>query len=327
MMNRKQFLRAGFASAVATTLPLKLAAQSRWPAAPVKVIVPFAAGGTTDIVARALVARLNETVGQGFVVENRGGAGGTIGADALAKSAPDGLTLGIGTVSTHAIAPAVMPQVPYRVSSDFTAIALMATTPVAVFAHPSLGVSGLDELRELVRTRPGTYHFGSPGNGSLGHLAGLWFNQLSGGELTHVPYRGSAPAMQDLLAGRIHIMFENVPTPLAYVRSGGLRALAVAGPRRASALPDVPTTAEAGFADLQLLTWTMLLAPGRLPADLTATINQAANHALGDSKTRARLAELSVDVQQGSSEQAHRFLEQEAGKWAQVVKRSGVVFS
>lgn len=324
MMYRKDFLRAGFAVSAGLVLPRLARAQGKWPSGPIKVVVPFAAGGTTDIVARIVGARMAEALGQAVVIDNRAGAGGAIGADAVAKAARDGYTVGIATVSTHAIAPAITRSLPYKAGQDFAPVAVLATTPIAVFVHPSVGATSLADLRRIVKARPGAYNYGSPGNGSLGHLAGQWFNQLAGVELTHVPYRSSTPAMHDLLAGRVHVMFENIPTPLPHVRSGALRALAVLAPSRVGVLPDVPSAAEAGMPEFQALTWTMLVAPAGTPAEVIQVLNASSGVALKDEKVRARLAELSVDVQGGTSDQATRFLQTEIAKWDVLAKRAGV---
>lgn len=326
-MDRKRFLQAGLAASVAALLPLRSVGQGRWPAGPVKLVVPFGAGGTTDLVARIVGARMADALGQPVVIDNRAGAGGAIGADAVAKAPKDGYTFGVGTVSTHAIAPAITRTLPYKVAQDFAPIAVMATTPIAIFVHPTLNAGSLAELQRVIQADPGRYNFGSPGNGSLGHLAGVWFNQLAGTDLKHVPYRSSTPAMQDLLAGRVHVMFENIPTPLPHVRSGALRALAVLAPSRVAALPDVPTSTEAGMAQFQALTWTMLLAPAGTPPAVIAAANGAVNAAVRDAQVKARLAELSVDCQGGSPEEAARFLAAEGTKWEALARKSGVTFA
>lgn len=325
-MDRKQFIRSGLALGLGSIVPFTARAQARWPNGPVKLLVPFAAGGTTDAVARMVGARLAEILGQPVVVDNRAGAGGAIGADAVAKAPKDGYTFGIATVSTHAIAPAIAKALPYKADQDFAPVGLIATTPIAIFAHPSLGASNLADLRRVLKEKPGEYNYGSPGNGSLGHLAGVWFNQLMGTELRHVPYRSSTPALQDLLAGRVHVMFENIPTPLAHVRAGNLKAISVMAPERVAVLQDVPTTVEAGMPDFQALTWTMLVAPSGTPAEVVATANQALNQALRDEKLRAKLAEVSLEARGGTPEQASSYLKGEIGKWASLARKSGAVF-
>jgi tripartite-type tricarboxylate transporter receptor subunit TctC len=203
MLNRRSFLRLCAATPAGATYASPSFAQAGWPARHITAVVPFAAGGTTDLIARMIAAPMSRILGQQVVIENRVGAAGTLGSDFVAKAPKDGYTFAIGTVSTHAIAPAIMRRPPYNPATDFTAIALLATTPLGVFLHPSVGASTLAGLRDKALASPGAFNFGSPGHGSLGHLAGAWFNQLAGTDLTHVPYRGSAPALQDLLGGRI----------------------------------------------------------------------------------------------------------------------------
>jgi tripartite-type tricarboxylate transporter receptor subunit TctC len=323
MTDRRRLLHIWMAAGLGALLSATASAQEKWPSRPVKLVVPFAAGGTTDLVARVFAASMSQTLGQQVIVENRAGGGGTVGADAVAKAPKDGYTLCVGTVSTHAIGPALMRSPPYRPDGDFAPVAVMATTAIAILAHPSVGAVTLADLREKVRAKPGAFNFGSPGIGSLGHLAGLWFNDLAGVDLVHVAYRGSAPALQDLLAGRIHVMFDNVPTALPYVQSGAVRVLAVAAPARASVLPDVPTTIEAGFPTFQILTWTMLLAPSGTSPAIVAAANRAVNMAVQDEKIRTRLAEVSADARGGSPEETATFLRAELAKWVPMAKSSG----
>lgn len=324
-MDRRRFLQTSIAAACGATWPVLTHAQEKWPTRPVRLIVPFAPGGTTDLIARIVAAPMSKTLGQQVVVENRAGAGGTLGANIVAESPKDGYTLGVGTVSTHAIGPALMRNPPYKPDADFAPIAVIATTPIGVFVHHSVGASTLGELQEKARAKPKALNFGSPGTGSLGHLAGLWFNQLAGVELTHVPYRGSAPALQDLLTGRIHVMYDNVPAALPHVASGQIRAVAVTTPSRVSVLPDVQTTAEAGFPAFQILTWTMLLAPAGTPDALVATANAAVNDALRDETVRSRFVEVSADARGGSVADARSFLRAELAKWGPIAKSSGAV--
>ncbi|MBI2741248.1 MAG: tripartite tricarboxylate transporter substrate binding protein [Rhodospirillales bacterium] len=312
-------------SLVAATalLPFATRAQDKWPTRPVKLVVPFAAGGTTDLVARLVAPPMSQALGQQVVVDNKAGAAGMLGSDAVAK-AKDGFTLGIGTVSTHAIGPALMRQPPYRPDADFAPIAIVGTTPLAVFVHPSVATT-LTGLADKARREPGVYNFGSPGSGSLGHLAGVWFNTLTGAELMHVPYRGSSPALQDLLAGRVHVLFDNIPTALSQVQSGSVRALAVTAPTRAAVLPDVPSVREAGLPDFEILSWTMLLAPAATAATTIDAANAALNAAVRDAAVRDRFAEAGVDGRGGTASDAAAFLRVEIAKWQPIAKQSGVV--
>ncbi len=315
--------RTVLAAAAAALHPTSLSAQDRWPARPIKLVVPFAPGGTTDLVARLVAPSIGAALGQQVVVDNKAGAGGMLGADAVAK-AKDGHTLGVGTVSTHAIGPALLRNPPYAPAADFTAVAVLGTTPLAVFVHPSVGTT-LAALCDKARAQPGQLNFGSPGTGSLGHIAGLWFNRLAGVELAHVPYRGSGLALQDLLAGRIHVLFENIPTALSQAAAGTVNSLVVASTSRARALPDVPTTVEAGLADFQILSWTMLFAPAGTSPAIVDRLNQATNAALDDAAVRTRLSDVSVDTRQGTPDDAARFLAREVAKWLPLARGSGAV--
>lgn len=315
--------RTVLAAAAAALHPTALSAQDRWPTRPIKLVVPFAPGGTTDLVARLVAPSMGATLGQQVIVDNKAGAGGILGADAVAK-AKDGHTLGVGTVSTHAIGPALLRTPPYAPGTDFAAVGVLGTTPLAVFVHPSIGTT-LAALCDKARAAPGQLNFGSPGTGSLGHIAGLWFNRLAGIELAHVPYRGSGLALQDLLAGRIHVLFENIPTALSQVTAGTVNALAVTSTARTRALPDVPTTVEAGLADFQILSWTMLFAPAGTSPAIVARLNQAANAARDDAVVRSRLSEASVDARQGTPDDAARFLAGEIAKWTPLARGSGAV--
>lgn len=306
----------------ASLLPFAARAQDKWPTRPVKLVVPFAAGGTTDLVARLVAPSMSLALGQQVVVD-KAGAASMLGSAAIAK-AKDGVTLGIGTVSTHAIGPALMRQPPYRPDADFAPIALVGTTPLAVFVHPGVATT-LAELADKARREPGVYNFGSPGSGSLGHLAGVWFNTLTGGELMHVPYRGSGPALQDLLAGRVHVLFDNIPTALSQVQSGSVRALAVTAPTRAAVLPEVPSVREAGLPDFEILSWTMLLAPVASASPTIDAANVALNNAVRDPAVRSRFAEAGVDGRGGAASDAAAFLRAEIAKWQPIAKRSGVV--
>lgn len=324
-MTPKRLIWICAAISVCAALPETASAQEKWPSRPVRLIVPFAAGGTTDLIARVVTAPMSKTLGQQIIIENRTGAGGTLGSDAVAKSPKDGYTLGIGTVSTHAIGPALMRSPPYRPDADFAPVAVMATTALAVFVHRSVDASTLSDLRKVALAKPGAFNFGSPGNGSLGHLAGVWFNQIASTDLLHVAYRGSAPALQDLLAGRIHVMFDNIPASLPHLASGSIRALAVTSSTRASVLPDVQTTAEAGFPAFEILSWTMLLAPAGTPAEIIAAANAAVNSSLQDDSVRARFVEISAEGRGGSPDDAAAFLQTEREKWVPMAKNSGTV--
>ena len=267
---RRRLLKAAGAL-TATSFAGPLSAQS-FPTKPLRLVVPFPAGGPTDIVARPLAQMLGDALGQQVVVDNRGGAGGSIGADAVAKSPADGYALLMGTVGTHAINPALYKKLPYDASKDFTSLGLIALAPVAVVVHPGTPYNSVAELIAAAKREPGRINFGSAGNGTPGHLTGEMFAKAAGIELKHVPYKGSAPAVTDLLGGQIPLMFDPVQSVLQHIRGGKLRALAVSSSARASVLPQVPTVSEAGLKGFEATAWWALFAPAGLPAPIAAKL-------------------------------------------------------
>jgi len=260
-----------------------------YPERPVRLIVPFAAGGTTDMVARIVADGLGRALGQPVVVENRGGGGGAIGADALAKSAPDGYTLGVATVSTMATNPATNAQTPYDPLKDFTPITNLVNVPNVLTVNPKTPANTLQEFIALLKSEPGAYSYASAGTGSISHLDGELFKSLTGTDMIHVPYRGSGPALNDTLAGQVSAQFDNLPSSYAHIQAGKLRALAVAAPARVAGMPDVPTFAEAGLPAMNNMAWYGLVAPAGVPADIVARVHDAAVKALQDPDIRQRL--------------------------------------
>jgi tripartite-type tricarboxylate transporter receptor subunit TctC len=263
-------------------------AQS-YPSRPVRVIVPFPPGGTTDIVARLVADRLGATLGQAAVIENRGGAGGAIGASEIARAAPDGYTLGIATVSTHGVNPAINPKLPYDALRDFTPISNLASVPNVVCANPSTGIADLKGLIEQAKAGPGKITYASAGNGSLSHMLGELFKSSTGTDLLHVPYKGVGPALNDTLGGQVNILFDNLPSSLPHIQSGKLRALAVASPSRVESLPGVPTFAEAGVPQLNDPSWFGLVGPAKLPPAVLSHIHAAVIQALATADVRERM--------------------------------------
>ena len=259
-------IRAAF---VAIIISPEMAAAQPTAGGQVRLVVPFPAGGPTDIVARPLAQLLGDALKATVVIDNRGGAGGSLGADAVAKSAPDGRTLLMGTVGTHAINPALYKKLSYDAERDFTPIALVAKAPVAIVVHPSLQVSSVADLVALAKRMPGQLNFGSAGAGTPGHLTGEIFKSAAGIDLQHVPYRGSAPAVTDLLGGQLQLMFDPLQSVLANVLGGRLRAIAISSKTRASVLPNVPTIAESGYDGFETTAWWAVFAPANLPADMT----------------------------------------------------------
>ena len=243
--------------------------------------MPFPAGGTTDVLARAVAQKLTESLGQPTVVDNRPGAGGNIGAELVAKSPPDGYTLLMGTVGTHAINPSLYPQMPYDHVKDFVPVILVAGVPNVLVINPSLPVNSVQELIAYAKANPGKLNFASSGNGTSIHLSGELFKTMAGVQMTHVPYKGSAPALQDLVGGQVQLMFDNLPSSLALIKAGKLKALAVTSLTRAAALPDVPTVAESGLPGFEASSWFGLLAPAGTPQPIVVTLNARCREVAG----------------------------------------------
>jgi tripartite-type tricarboxylate transporter receptor subunit TctC len=276
---------------LASLLALSGAAQAQgYPAKPVTLIVPFPPGGSTDIVGRIAAEALAKELGQPFVVDNRGGAGGAIGAKAIAEAAPDGYTLGIATVSTHVVNSVVRgAALGYDPLTDFTYISQIAAVPNVMSIHPSVPARNMGEFISYARRNPGRLNYGTPGSGSLGHLIGETFKYAAKVDMVHVPYKGAAPALNDTLAGQVQVLFDNLPSSLPHIQAGKLRALAVASEKRVPALPDVPTFAEVGLPQVNDPSWFGLVAPVRLPADIAARVHAALVRALKQPETLKRL--------------------------------------
>ena len=303
-------------------LPADALAQS-YPSRPVRLVVPFPAGGTTDILARAMAEKLSGALGQQFVVDNRPGAGGNIGSDIVAKSQPDGYTLLMGTVGTHAINPSLYPKMPYDHVKDFVPVVLVAGVPNVLVVNPTVPAKTVAELIALAKEKPGTINFASSGNGTSIHLSGELFKLLAGVQIAHVPYKGSAPALTDLIGGQVQIMFDNLPSALPHIKGGKLRALAVTSSKRAPALPDLPTIAESGVAGFEASSWFGILAPAATPRDIVQRINAEANKALHAPDMREKLLAQGAEAVGNSPEFFADYIRTETVKWAKVVKDSG----
>ena len=300
-------------------------AQENYPSKPVKIMVSFAAGGPTDTVARIMSAKMTEVLGQTVIVENRTGAGGNIGADVVAKSAPDGYTLLMATVSTHAINPGLYRNMPYDPIKDFTPITLAWDTMTVWVANSSIPGDSMKDLIDYAKANPGKYSYGSSGMGSILHLCGEEFKSMAGGlDAVHVPYRGSAPMMSDLVGGQIQFVFDALPTVLPQVQAGKIRALGGAMATRARAMPDLPTLQEQGVAGYECYTWNAILAPAKTPAPIVAALSAAINKALADPVVFKHLQDAGVDPTPGSNpEKLGEFLKSELAKWAPIIKASG----
>ncbi len=303
-------------------------AQTAWPTRPVKIVVPFAPGGTTDLLARAIAPDLSKAFGQQFVVENKGGAGGNLGAEQVAKSAGDGYTLLMGTVGTHGINRALYAKLPYDPFKDFAPVTLVAGVPNVLVVNAEFAnanhIQNVGDFIRYAKSRPGQINMASSGNGTSIHLAGELFKSMTGTFMTHIPYRGSGPALLDLAAGNMQVMFDNLPSAMQLIKAGKLKALAVTSSQRSAALPDTPTVEEAGqLKGYEASSWFGLLAPAGTPADVVSRIQQEVAKSLATPALKERLATLGAIPSGNTPAQFAAHIEAEHKKWADVVKASG----
>ena len=294
-----------------------------YPNKPIKIIVPFPPGGATDIIARAIGFELQKAFGQTVIIENKPGAGGNTGADLVAKSPPDGYTLVMATVGTHAINMSLYAKMPYDAVKDFEPVVLVAGVPNLLVVHPSVNARSVKELTALAKAQPGKLNVASSGNGTSIHLSAELYKQMAGVDILHVPYKGSAPAVADLLGGQVQMMFDNMPVSLPHAKAGKLRALAVTSLKRSPALPDVPTMDEEGLKGFDATSWFGLLAPAGTPKDIITKLNAASVAALATPDMRERLAAQGADPVGNSPDQFAAFIKAEIEKWAKIVKASG----
>jgi tripartite-type tricarboxylate transporter receptor subunit TctC len=311
------------AGAVAALFAAAAVAQD-WPARPLHLVVPYAAGGPVDLSARLIAVPLQQALGQPVVVENKPGAGGNIGADFVAKSAPDGYTLVMGAIATHAINPALYPKFPYDPVRDFRHIALLVQVPNVLVVNPDVRARSVAELIALAKAQPGRLDFASGSTGSTGHLAGELFKQLSAIYMVHIPYKGSAPAVSDLIAGRVQLMFDNLASALPQIQAGKVRALAVTTARRSNFLPDLPTLEESGVRPFDLTTWWGLMAPARTPQPIVDRLASEAAKALELPELRERWRAMGSEPPSVRTPgEFTAFVERERTLYADLVKRSG----
>jgi len=309
--------------ALATSVAATSAADT-WPAKPITLVVPFAAGGTTDIIARAVGQKLGEALHQSVVIDNRPGAGGTLGAASVAKAAPDGYTFFMATVA-HTMAPGLYKSLPCEFSKDLDPIGLVALTPNVLLVNPSVPVKSVAELVAYIKAHPGAVNYGSAGKGSTEHLSGELFRSLTGTDIAHIPYQGGAPMMTDLIGGQIQMAIETSPSAAPHVRSGAVKALAVTTPKRSSAYPGVPTLDEAGVKGFDVTTWYAIMSPRGTPVAIESRMTAELGKVLRQPEVQRRFEEQGVSAGDLTPQQLAAFIRAETTKWAQVAKDSGVV--
>ncbi|MBK6982717.1 MAG: tripartite tricarboxylate transporter substrate binding protein [Betaproteobacteria bacterium] len=316
-------LRLFAVAALVAALPPAGFAADPFPARQIRFVVPYPAGGPLDTVARLLGQKVSASVKQPVVVDNVPGAGGNIGAAAVAKAAPDGHTILMGAVATHAINPALYPSMPYDAERDFIAVTQVATTPNVLVVNPALKANSVGEFVALAKARPGKLNFGSGSTGSAGHLAGELFKSLAGVDMVHIPYKGAAAAMQDLIGGRVDLMFDNLASSLAQVKGGRVRALAVTTAMRSGLAPDLPTIAESGIAGFDISTWFGIFVPAGTPRPAIERLHAEFAAALAAPEVREKLLAMGAEPVGNTPAEFAAFVKSEAAKYAKLVKASG----
>ena len=319
-----------FASLLTFSLLFSLAASaqskpnaSTWPTQPIRIIVTFTPGGAPDVLARVLAQSWQESLGVPVLVENRPGFGGNIGADMVAKSDPDGYTLLIGTVGIHAINGALYEKIAYDPIKDFTPISFLASTPNVLIVNKHLGVNNLHELIEMAKAKPNQLTFGSSGVGTSLHMSGELFKEMAGIEIRHIPYKGRAQSLPDLVSGRISMLFDNLSSSLPLIKAGEVRALGVTTLKRSLAAPDIPTLAEQGLHGFEAVSWFSLMAPAHLPSSVQKRLNALTNQTLSNPQVRNRLLEGGLEPAPGSPKELAKLIQSETSKWSKVVHQSG----
>ena len=317
------FLRNALIALFCLGLATPVHAQG-YPVKTVRIIAPFAAGSTIDIIGRLIAPKLHEALGQPVIVENRPGAGGMTGLDVVAKSAPDGHTLVIGALGPLAMNPALYPKTPFDPVRDFAAVSLLATGPVVIAVHPSIPARDIKQLVELAKKRPGQLNFGSPGVGSSPHLTGELFKLITHTDIVHVPYKGNAEAITDLIGGQLSIVFTGVPPVVPLARAGKVRLLATTGKQRMANLPDVPTIREAGVEGADVLIWYGVVAPAATPKDVIARLNREIVKVMSAPDMRDRFAQQGVDPASSTPEEFAQMIRDEVARWMKVIRGAGI---
>jgi tripartite-type tricarboxylate transporter receptor subunit TctC len=315
-------LKSVFVAIALMLLAIPATAQN-YPVRPVRLIVPYPAGGPTDFVGRTVATKLSQYLGQQVVVDNRPGAGTVIGSELVARSAPDGYTLLFGTGGGTFLAPLMLPKVPYDPHRDFLPVAMLVMSPQVLVVHPSVAASSVSELVALAKSKPGVLNFASVGTGTSPHLGGELFASLAGVKIVHVPYKGTAPAMTDLISGQVQMMFTSMPTVLAHVKSGKLRLLGTGGTKRSAAIGDTPTIAETvpGF---ELVTWYAVFAPARTPEAIIKRLNAEINKVLADAESRDRMSAQGLEPTPMTPDELKRYSQEETKRWTRLIKAAGI---
>jgi tripartite-type tricarboxylate transporter receptor subunit TctC len=313
-----------FILSFAALIASQLADAQSYPGKPIRIVAPFAAGSTIDIIGRIIAPRLHEALGQPVIVENRPGAGGMIGLDNVAKTAPDGYSLVIGALGPLAMNPALYPKTPFDPIRDFAPITLLATGPVVIAVHPAVPARTVKELVALAKQKPGSLNFGSPGVGSSPHLTGELFKMLTGTDIVHVAYKGNAEAITDLIGGQVSIVFTGVPPVVALAKAGKVRLIATTGKRRLPGLPDVPTITEAGVPGAEVLIWYGLVAPSATPKDIVARLNREVVKIMSLPDVRDKFSQQGIDPETDTPDEFGRLIGEECARWAKVIHTAGI---
>lgn len=313
-------LRAALVGALAA-LPFVVAAQAGYPDKPVRFLVPYPPGGGTDVIARIVAPKFQQVLGQTIVIENRGGGGGSLGTDVVAKAPADGYTV-LFTLSSHTINPAIFSKLPFDTAKDFEAVGTVASLPQILVAHPSFEANTVKELIEVAKKKP--LQFASVGNGSPSHLAGELFNLRTGVKIGHIPYRGGGPAMTDVIGGQVPLLWVSIPAAAGFVKNGQVKALAVSTVKRSAAFPNVPTVQESGVPDFEVDSWYAMFVPAKTPKPAIEKLNKALNTVLADAEVKEKLLQQGAEAVGGTPEALQRTVQAELGKWAKLVKDANI---
>ncbi|MGG7577773.1 Bug family tripartite tricarboxylate transporter substrate binding protein [Rhizobium sp. Nf11,1] len=319
--------RKGLALALGLTAMLGLgrsAVAADFPERAITMVVPFAAGGSTDVVARIVAQKMSEDLGQQVIVQNVAGAGGNLGAGNVARAEPDGYTILMGTVATHALNPLILKSTPYDPEKDFAPVSLLVVVPNVLVVNPELPAKTVQELVALLKAEPDKYSYASSGNGTPLHLSGELFKSMAGVSMQHIPYKGAGPALNDVIGNQVPIMFDNLPSSSSHIKAGTLRALAVTTAERAPSFPDVPTIAESGIPGYETYTWNALFAPANTPGEVVTRLNASANKALKDPAVAERMKEFSATIVGSTPEELAAHVKAELAKWGPVVKGANI---